>query len=255
MMSNINTILIDDEQSALRALSGMLTKFCPKVNILSKVTSIEAALVAIEKYNPNLIFLDIEIPPEGKGFDLLGLLPQQNFGVIFTTAYPEYALQAINDAQPWGYIIKPYRVSDLIKVVNVAREKIIPQLLDLNHAQDREEQTLLVSDRRKGKVVVHFKDILYCKADHHNTDIFYIVENQTKRITTSQTLKRLETKFPQNQFCRCHHSFIVNMQHIVRYQRTGRNGIIFLYQEVQVPISVLKMDVFENCFLQMLNGV
>ncbi|MEM9919775.1 MAG: LytTR family DNA-binding domain-containing protein [Bacteroidota bacterium] len=255
-MNPIRTLLIDDEESALITLTGMIGKFCPQIQIVAKAKSIEEGLSAIRQHQPQLVFLDIEMPPGGKAFDLLRALPDRQFGIIFSTAYPQYALQAINDAQPWGYIIKPYRVSDLVLAVHTAQAKIQERNLPTNQSplDLPDEKGIIIPDRRKGNVVILLKDIIYCKADHRTTDIHYLKKEALARVTSSQSLKSMEEQLPNHIFCRTHHSYLVNMKHIIRYQRTGRNGVIYLPHKQTADISVLKMDTFEQRFRNLLNG-
>lgn len=250
----IQALIVDDEPSAIETLLGMLGRFCPQVSVLAAVTSVEEALLALQQHDPDLVFLDIELPPFGKGFDLLRAVPERRFHVVFTTAYAEYAVQAINEAQPLGYLVKPYRVSDLMQIAMVAAKAIEA------HAAKRSEapaihQGIIIPDSRKGQIVLHTQHILYAKADGSITDIFVLrPEGQVEKITASRSLKDLEAELPAHLFCRAHHSFIVNLQHVLRYQRTGRNGLVFLPHGHKVDISVAKMERFEQQFAQFLKG-
>jgi two-component system, LytTR family, response regulator len=243
-MQSITALILDDENSAIRTLRGMLEQFCPQVQVIAEASSVQEGMVAIQQLDPDLVFLDIEIPPLEKGFDLLKKLPGHRFGVIFTTAHPQYAVQAINDVQPWAYVVKPYRVADLVQVMNTVAEKIQSKTID----QPTDYQGLIVSDSRKGNQVILFKNILYCHADSGATDIFYLQQDQIERAVSDQSLKDLEQLLPEQLFCRTHYSFIVNMQHILRYQKTGRNGVIYLPHQRKASISVLKMEQFEMQF-------
>ncbi|MFM9951841.1 MAG: LytR/AlgR family response regulator transcription factor [Saprospiraceae bacterium] len=251
-MKNIKAIIIDDERSAIETLRGMLGAFCPQVDIEAEATSVEAGLLAIRQYPPDLIFLDIELPPLGQGFDLLKMTPNRSFGVIFTTAYPEFAIKSINDAQPWGYLLKPYRVSDLVKTILIASEKI--RIESQEKQKDVNIRGIIIPDSRKGNMVIYTKDILLCKADKGGTDIFVLSSDKVEKFSASYSLKDLEAQLPSNFFCRTHHSYIVNLRHIIRYQRNGRNGLIFFPHNIQAEISVGKMELFEAHFKQILKG-
>lgn len=254
MTTTIKALIVDDEASAIETLQGMLDKFCPQVSVVASVTSVEDALLALRQHDPSLVFLDIELPPFGKGFDLLRAVPERSFQVVFTTAYAEYAVQAINEAQPLGYLVKPYRVSDLVQVVLTAAK------VAEAHATKRSDtpaihQGIIIPDSRKGQIVIHVQHILYATADGSVTDIFVLrPSGQVEKITASRSLKDLENELPALLFCRTHHSFVVNLQHVLRYQRTGRNGIIFLPHGHKADISVAKMERFEQAFAHFLKG-
>ncbi len=235
-MKKITALLIDDEISALNTLRGMLGEYCPQVQVLAEATSVEDALQAVSVYDPQLVFLDVHMPPSGSGFDFLQQATHRSFGVIFTTAHPQYALKAINMVQPWAYLLKPYSVTDLMAAVQVAYDK-----LRLSGTQ----QSLIIPDSRKGTILLRLTDILYLEADGNTTDIFVLRADKIEKVMASRTLGSLESELPESLFCRPHHSYIVNMGHIERYEQTGRNGLIYLPMGATIAISVLKMEHFE----------
>lgn len=238
-MKKINALLVDDETGALNTLSGMLGKYCPQVKIVATARTVDEAVRAAVQWKPDLVFLDIQMQPFGNGFDFLQLAWKKGaFGVIFTTAYPEYAIQAIKAVQPWAYLVKPFSVNDLVEAVKVAAEKLY----------DSDNYSIVVTDNRKGNLVLRVRDILYCEADGPTTDIFLLRNNKIEKIIASKVLKEIESELPETLFCRTHHSYLVNMQHINRYERTGRNGLIYLPHGACVSISVLKMEAFEEQF-------
>lgn len=251
-MKKLRALLVDDEHAALQTLAGMLARFCPQVSVVGRCETIEAAYAAIKELEPDVVFLDIEMPPSGRGFDLLRMFSAPSFGVIFTTAYPNYAIEAINDVQPWGYLVKPCRISVLVKTVNGAYDRVHRR--SQSQLFDR-EQSLLIPHRRKGKLVIPIRDILYCHADQRTTDIYFLREGEKlKKVTSSESLKSLLAQLPSKAFCRTHHAYIVNLAHIIRYRREGRNGIIYFPHDCEALISVLKMKNFEQAFRVWLQG-
>lgn len=248
-MKKINTFIIDDEISAINTLRGMLEQYFPQIQVVEEARTVSDALFKLQRSKPDLVFLDIEMPPFGSGFDFLEKAGEPAFGVIFVTAYPKYAVQAINHAQPWGYLVKPFSVTDLAKALEIAQEKIQLAM----DAQPARQSGLLISDARKGNIVIKFSDIIHCQADGATTDIFYLKNGATARITASKTLKDIEEQLPTSSFCRSHHSHLVNLAFIERYVQTGRNGLIYLRNGAEVPISVGKMEVFETHFSSYLN--
>lgn len=249
----IDAFIFDDEPGAIQTLMGMLAMFCPNIRITRTATSVNEGLMLLQEQSPDLLFLDIEMPPFGNGFDLIKASPKHDFGIIFITAHPEYAIQAINDIQPWGYLVKPYRVTDLVNTIDSAGKKIFDRLQNEPTQQNR--HGIIVNDRRKGKIVIHARDILYCVAESGTTDIFVMHSNSAiEKISTFISLKNLESQLPASYFCRTHHSYLVNLTYIKRYQRTGRNGVIYLSSNHKVSISVQKLDVFETAFNAFLKG-
>ena len=210
--------------------------------------SVKDALLQVAEHQPDLVFLDIEMPPFGSGFDFLKKCGDYRFGVIFTTAYPKYAIQAINDIQPWAYLVKPFSVDDLKKATETAEEKINAS----NRSEEDMSQTaaIIIQDARKGNIVVPISDLLYCQADGAMADLYYMKKGAVVSLTASRTLKDLEEQLAQAAFCRCHHSYLVNMAFVERFLQTGRNGIAFLKNGIEIPISVSKMEFFSDQFFE-----
>lgn len=252
-MNQINALIVDDETGAVNTLRGMLGEFCPQVKIVGEANSVDEALRAVAQLHPELVFLDIEMPPFGNGFDLLKPFAQLPFGVIFTTAYPQYAVEAINTVQPWAYLVKPYRVVDLMAAVQAAGEKIQQKAIEPAGASP-DKSGIIIADSRKGNLVLRTRDILYCHADGSTTDIMLLRQGKSEKISASRTLKELEQELPMAFFCRTHNSFLVNMAHIERWERTGRNGVIHLPHGARVEISVQRMDFFVQQFTAFVRG-
>ncbi|MEO0341475.1 MAG: LytTR family DNA-binding domain-containing protein [Bacteroidota bacterium] len=248
----IRCILIDDEWSALMTLQGMIQQFCPNLEIVGLARSVQEAVGLITKFKPDLIFLDIEITPQQTGFSILEQLPQSSFKIIMTTAYEQYAKESINRIQPSGYLVKPIDVEELAKVV----DNTINQIQRSNNTSTATSHKLglLIIDRRKGNTVVKFEDLFYCKADQHTTDVFFQQNGQIKKINSASTLTKFCAELKPDQFFRVHHSYIVNLEQILSYQKTGRNGVIHLAYDIKVPISVKKMEAFEAHFKNYLQG-
>ena len=234
----IRALLVDDEIGAIKTLRNMLGQYCPQVQICGAVLSVQEAVTAAAALQPEVVFLDIQMPPFGSGFDFLRQCPDYDFGVIFTTAYPKYAVEAINTVQPWAYLIKPYSVADLKKAVNVAEEKIQAKArLGNRHA------SLIVQDSRKGSLVIRADKILYCKASGSFSDIYVLSADTIEKIISSRNLGEHEWELPENKFCRTHHSYLVNLAYVERFERTGGNGVVHLSPGGhQAAVSVAKMD-------------
>ena len=90
----ITAIIVDDEEKSRVTLENLVSKYCGNVQVTALCDSVESALLEIERHNPNLVFLDIEMPFEN-GFVLLEKVREPEFDVVFTTAYGHYAIQAI----------------------------------------------------------------------------------------------------------------------------------------------------------------
>lgn len=251
-MKRINAVIVDDELSAVHTLRGMLTEFCPMVHVQSVANTVEQGARAVRQYLPDVVFLDIEMPPYGTGFDLLPQIEGYDVGIIFTTAYAHYAIQAINDAQPIAYLVKPIRVPDLVRAIHAATLRTAKKAA----AQaDPSHRGIVLTDARKGSIVIRFADILYCEADGACTAIYIRQEGgKIERLYAGRPLKEIETELPAGMFFRSHHSFVVNMAHIQRYDRRGRAGVIFLPRDTRVEVSANRMEPFVELFHDFLRG-
>jgi two-component system LytT family response regulator len=261
MLTNINkwpaakkiqTVLIDDEFSALKTLGGMLEQYCPQIKVVAHAASVGEGTLMLNRHKPELVFLDIEMPPGGNAFDLLQQTTNLHFGVIFTTAYHQYAVEAINKAQPWAYLIKPFSVDALRDAVKSAHEKLLSEQQRVPEITDH--TGIVIHDSRKGMIVLRFQDILFCQSDGAVVEITTLKNNKLEKTITYRTLKELEQDFANRPFCRTHHGYIVNMIHIDRVEKTGRNGVIHLTNGIQVAISVQRMGEFEQKFEAFLQG-
>src|SRR5688572_17904533 len=113
--NKIQAIIIDDEKQARETLRMMLEMYCPQVNIVAEADGVPAGEALINGVNPELIFLDVEMPPS-TGFDLLKNLESVQAGIIFTTAHDKYALRAIK-ISALDYLLKPVTREDLVDAV------------------------------------------------------------------------------------------------------------------------------------------
>ena len=248
-MHRIRTLLIEDESAALSTLRGMLMAFCPEIEIVGECTSVSSAVQQTAELKPELVFLDIEMPPLGNGFDFIRLSKFKDFKVIFSTAYPQYALKAINEIQPLAYLIKPFSVADLADAVQKSVQSILaPPLKPLIETEGR---GFIVNDMRKGNIVIRYNELLYCEADRSVTHLYCqraANSNGTERITATGSIGNFESEFPKHIFMRVHNSFIVNLYHIARYESLTRTALIYLSDGSSVPVSAQKLDPFKQIF-------
>jgi two-component system, LytTR family, response regulator len=233
----IRTLIVDDELGAVKTLRGMLGEYCPQVHVLDEVLNATEALKAVEKHRPDLVFLDIEMP-HGSGFDFLRQFQRVPFGVIFTTAYTEHAVEAINRVQPWAYLVKPISVRELKEAVRVAEEKMAQPKVVENETADN--GSMVFSDSRKGGLVVRHHEMLLFEAQGAVTTLHYLRDGKVHKHTMYRSLNNLMTQLPAS-FCRTHHRSIVNMNRILRFERTGRNGVVHLHHGLKAVVSIGKM--------------
>ena len=115
-MKKIRAILVDDEESARDVLENLLKRFCPEVELLAKCTNVEQAVASIRELQPDLVFLDIEMPNYA-GYEIVKFFPEINFELIFVTAYDKYAIRAF-EVSAVDYLLKPIDIDRLKNAVS-----------------------------------------------------------------------------------------------------------------------------------------
>jgi two-component system LytT family response regulator len=239
----MKAVLIDDEKNALEMLEWQLQQFCPQVEVVAACNSADKGIAAINQFQPQLIFLDIEMPKKN-GFEVLEAFPEPSFEVIFTTAYNQFALKAFRFAA-LDYLLKPVDADELTAAVKRYEKKV-------NHTQYRQQLDILLQQFRKPSALperisfstqqaVHFvrpETIVYCESDSNYTRLYF--DDQTKMVI-SKTLKEVEELLVQYGFFRIHNSFIINLQKVSRYIKT-EGGAIEMSNGAQLPVSRQRKD-------------
>jgi two-component system LytT family response regulator len=234
----IKAIIVDDELGARESLSKMIEKNCKQIEIVAKVDSMLAAFEAITNKEPNLVFLDIEMP-NGNAFDLLEKFKTINFNIIFTTAYDHYAIKAIKFSAV-DYLLKPIDPEELIQAV-----KRFEQRTGKDTALDKQYKTLLSNVRPENKlkkvgipdgdglIFINLSDIIRCDSDGNYT--FFILTSG-KKIIASRTLGEYEQMFAEDNFFRIHRSHLINLEHVKKYIK-GEGGYVVMSDNSQVEVS------------------
>ncbi len=248
-MSEVTCIIVDDEEQNQQVLEKMLDQFCPSVKLLGKAASVKEAAELIESKNPNIVFLDIEMP-NGNGFTLFEKIKNPNFFAIFTTAHAEYAIKAIKFAA-MDYLLKPINLTELRSSIEKVATKLREngaaylensksfEVITANHQPDKGFQFKKIAlPTAEGLEFYNVKDILRCEADRAYC-VFHLVDN--KRIVVSKSLKEYENILADANFFRVHKSNMVNVSHITKYLK-GKGGQVILSDKSLVNVAVRKKD-------------
>lgn len=210
-MDRIKAIIVDDEDLGRSIIKEYLTQH-PNIEILSECRDAHEALQAIEKFHPDLIFLDIQMP-EINGFELLDMLDEKP-KVIFSTAYDQYAIQAF-EVNAIDYLLKPYDSDRFTMAVERAvnsllskresDETIVKLLQTIKSGQNYLDRLLIKSAGRI--VIVSVKEITLIQA----MDDYVEVNTKKESYLIQHSLNHLEERLNPDQFIRVHRSFIVNI--------------------------------------------
>ncbi len=239
----IRAILVDDEVHCLDTLSILLSDYCPEVEVMERCMSAKQAFAAIEKHQPALVFLDIEMPAMN-GFEMLERFTEIPFAIIFTTSYDQYAIKAIRFSA-LDYLLKPIDPKELIVAVNKVRnQKQLPvaeqfQML-LNQVQHKETGFKKIAvPTSEGFELIPAEQVVRCEADDNYT---YLYLKNKNKIVACRTLKEMEEQLQDfNFFVRVHHSYLVNLNEVTKYVR-GEGGYLIMSDGSTVNVSRSRKD-------------
>ena len=238
----INTIIIDDEQNCIDSLAFDLQKHCRDIELLGTCTNPKEGLLAIKKQKPDLIFLDVQMPWMN-GFEMLELLDEINFAIIFTTAYDQFAAKAFR-ISAIDYLLKPVDVHDLKEAVKKASEKIqqksgVENIANLlQNIKKPEESQRIAFPGREGYEFIEAGKIIYAQAEGSYTHVFL---NDKRKLVISKTLSDIEEMLPPDLFHRIHHSTLVNLSHVTHLFKSD-GGYIVLENGEKLAVSKSKKD-------------
>ena len=247
----IKAVIIDDEINAQNLLEKTLYRYFPnKFNIVEKCNSVDSGVLAIKKYEPELVFLDIQMP-EKNGFELFQYFDAIKFEVIFTTAYNQFAIKAIKQSA-LDYLLKPINSLDLSEAikkfenkskVSFTQKKLTLLLENLN--VNDQQVSKIAFQTVEGFELIHSNQILYCKAESNYCSIKKI-DGTTKMAT--KTLKYVEEILPASSFLRIHKTYVINLNYVVRYNKANKE--VELTNGEKLPVSFRKEEDFINAILQ-----
>jgi len=218
----IRTIIIDDEQNGRELLSKLLVRyFNNKIVVLDTCDSLKKGVNAINKHNPDIVFLDIQMPNEN-GFELFKYFDKINFEVIFTTAHKEYAIDAVRHSA-LDYLLKPISYIDLMGSIKrfennrdaFKRQERISLLLE-SLSSDNISFNKVALPTHNGYELQKLGNILYCQADSNYCKIICI---DGKELLMSKTLKYVEELLANELFFRIHKSYLVNLNYIIKFDK------------------------------------
>jgi len=241
-MSNpIQAIIVDDEKNAMESLALKVSKYFPNISITHKFQNPQKAVEEINNKQPDLVFIDIEMPVLS-GFDMLSKIENPDFEIIFVTAYNEYAIDAIKHCAI-GYIVKPIDNDELKAAIENALKNINQksaleknQLL-LQNLVNNGNSTIVIPTQ-KGLSLIKISDIIRFEGIDGYTKI--ILENSNS-ILSSYSIGKFCKITNLYQFFLIHKSHFVNLNYIDEYLN---EGYIVMDNKDKVPIAKAKRASF-----------
>lgn len=234
----MTAILIDDEKYCRDFLALLLQKYCPQIQILASCANAREGLRAIRTYDPELIFLDIEMP-DMSGFEFLDACGDRKMKVIFSSGHCEYAIKAFR-RDALDYIVKPVDRIELMQAVAKAERSWGTENVTVLRLK-RDDRVALPT--MEGFEVIDCGHICYCESDGGYTRFFLM---NSQMIMISKTLKEVEEVLEKKGFCRVHHSYLINLRYVKKYYR-GDGGEVIMIDEKAIPVSRSKKQDFLLC--------
>lgn len=234
----IKAIIIDDESQARRLLNKLLQQYCAQVQVIDECADLPNGVKSIRKHKPDLVFLDIEMPGHS-GLELLDFFDEKEiqFGIIFTTAYNEYAVKAFK-LSAVDYLLKPLDKEDLIQAVERFERRYKKEVIV--ETQQELADTKIAIPIGQSIRFFEINDIVFLKAENTYTEIH--LKNNSQKILVSRTLKNFEdTLTNHSAFYRCHKSYIINTNYIIDYVKSD-GGFLVMYNKIEIPISSDKVE-------------
>ena len=233
----MNVVIIDDEPLARLIVQEYLQDF-PQLKIVQECNNGFEGIKAIMQYEPELIFLDIQMP-KINGFEMLELIEQPP-AVIFTTAFDEYAIKAF-EAHAVDYLLKPFSKERFAKAVdkflqqgNSMQQKAATQnlLQSVNELPAQQERIVV---KTAGKIkIIPIPEIHYLEA----ADDYVKIHTKEGAFLKNKTMGYFENTLPEQQFVRTHRSYIINIQQITRIEPYEKeNHLAILKSGAQIPVS------------------
>lgn len=225
-MTKIRAIIIEDEPEAKYMLQALLEKFCPAVQVMGDASTVKEGVELIKRLVPDLVFLDIEMPGE-KGLYLFQYFEQVDFEVIFTTAYDQYAINAIR-LSALDYLLKPIGLEELQAALQQFQKKRRNKQLYTSLYEQLGNPTTATPKRialpsKNSFIFLEVDQIMYGQADGSYTTF---VTTQGKKHLVAKPMKEYADLLEGLGFVRAHRSAIINLQYVEELIRTRPQSVI-----------------------------
>lgn len=228
----LKAIVIDDEDNCRTYLNILLEQLCKNVEVKGMAGNVEDAFELIERETPDIVLLDIVLQNRN-GFELLEMFPALNFEVIITTAYDQFALQAIK-ASALDYLLKPVKRIELQHAIDKAVRKIQQKgMSPIN-------RIVVQGDKKKYSFLLP-EEIIRIEAKGKKL-VFML--SASRKLEVTDNLGNYEDMLDRQGFLRSHRSYIINLQQVVEYMPDRNGGFVRMSDEKLVPVALSKRDEF-----------
>jgi len=242
MEDKIRSVIIEDEKNSLEALSALIDKYCPNVEMIGTANSVKSGIKIINELEPDLVFLDIAMP-DGDGFEVLENVDFKYFEVIFTTAYDQFALKAF-EFSALHYLLKPINFKELQEAVSrykkIESEDEFNNKIQVLQNNLSSKQTKIILPSLEGLNIIDIDNIIRCESDNNYT-IFHLINKS--RIVVSRSLNNFERLLSEKNFVRIHSRHLVNLKYIKKYVK-GRGGYVIMEDGSEADVATSRVKDF-----------
>lgn len=248
----MKVLIIDNEEPIRAALRELLSTLCPQVTTINEADGVASGMNAVKEHQPDLVFLDVEMN-DGTGFDLVSQLAPVSFELVFITAHNKYAVDAFR-MSAIDFLLKPFSGADVVRSVERAGQQMKSKDISLQLRVLQESLGTLKNAEKKivlrdsdSFYFVNVHDIIRCEADGAYTR-FHIAG--MKEVLISKGLKEYEDMLGPYSFIRVHHSHLINLRQVVRFDK-AEGGALIMSNQDNVPVSQRKREVLLEALNQL----
>lgn len=234
MSQQLRTILIDDEKNAVNALKIIIEEFAQNLEIVGTASSAKEGLQLIKTLQPDVVFLDIQMP-HMTGIELLESLEgEKTFEIVFLTAYNNYAQEAFK-LNAFYYLLKPINLPDFIAVINKLSEKKSSMYFEERQANLKKLFGNRISiPSSEGVEFITISDIIRVEASGSYVTVYMI---NKKQLVFSKNLKTMEELLAKHAFFRAHKSHLINVNFVQKYLSFKDGGTITMVDGSEIDLS------------------
>lgn len=230
-MKKLKVALVDDEENARLLLRSMLNEYHPELEIVAEACNVMEAIKCIHQFQPEVIFLDIEMPGHS-GLELIEFFDKEKFqcDIVFVTAYAEFAINAFEQSAT-DYLLKPIRKEKLDRTVEKLKEKHLisrPQIIQQQGIKDK-----VALQSSEGITLIDPDDIIYLKADGSYTHFFL---TDQRKLTVAKSLNEFVKLESKGFLLRVHRSYMININRIQKVMKLEK-GTLVMQNNEEISIS------------------
>lgn len=245
-MFKLTALIVDDEYSGRKSFKLLLKDYCPEIDVIAEADSAHTAKKLVYDLNPDVVFLDVNMPVMD-GFDFLDSLPERHFSVVFVSAHMEHGIRAVK-AHAVDYLLKPVSIKELqLCVRNLVQAHKLSKSVDANSENYNSNHKIILS-HFQGFSVHDINDIIRLEADDNYTKVFI---NNKIPITISKPLKHFEDCCGET-FFRIHKSHLINLKFLKEFTNQD-GGYAIMTDGTKLAVSRRKLSEFMDKVKAQLN--